>query len=110
MSTSYSRIKAVHYAQTYALSTNTKYHTFTSSDCTNFVSQALYAGGWPMIQGEKKVSSVWYYDFDSWFPGWISPASYTWAAAANFHSFLSASGRAKKVTGAEALELGDVVQ
>ncbi len=107
--TVYDRNKAVTYARKYALSPNSDYHTFPN-DCTNFVSQALFIGGWTMIQGDKKMSTSWYYDKGAWFPGLISPASYTWAGASNFHAFLTWSGRAALVQGPGQLTAGDVVQ
>jgi len=105
----YDRQKAVQYGQRYAQSPNSAYYTFPQ-DCTNFVSQSLFAGGWTMIQGQKQSSSVWYCDKKEWYSFAISPASYTWAGARNFHDFLSGSGRAKLAKKPEDLTLGDVVQ
>jgi len=105
----YDRNKAAEYARKYAISPNSEYHKF-DNDCTNFVSQALFVGGWPMIQGDKKMSTSWYYDKGAWFPGLISPASYTWGGASNFHAFLTWSRRAELVDGASKLGVGDVVQ
>lgn len=33
------------------------------SDCTNFASQVLYAGGIPQVSGERKSSDAWFYEY-----------------------------------------------
>lgn len=49
----YSRTNAVNYANTYALSCNPNHKYFTrGGNCTNFVSQCMYAGG-------VKTDSTW---------------------------------------------------
>ena len=65
--TSYSGSSAATYARTYALSYNTNYPSYALSggDCTNFVSQCLYAGGIPMngsnsSTGTYNSTTKWY--------------------------------------------------
>jgi len=57
----YSREKTVNYARKYALIYNKQYTDFSNSggDCTNFVSQCVYAGGIPL-------SLTWRPYFSSW--------------------------------------------
>ena len=99
----YSRISSSEYATKYALSPNPAYPPYPN-DCTSFVSQALFAGGWTMIDGGRADSTVWWWGLSVW-----SKASYTWGGAENLSQFLATSGRAKACTEAE-LKLGDVVQ
>jgi hypothetical protein len=104
----FNRDAAAAYARKWALSTHGDYPRF-DNDCTNFVSQALLAGGWTMV-GEHSFSNrqsdtVWWYG-----GAWLTRASYTWAGAQNFYNFLSASKRAKQVTDPMQLDRGDVVQ
>jgi hypothetical protein len=60
-----------------------------SNDCTNFVSQAMWAGGWPTSSG------WWYADDDpngnEDYPldGWSS----SWTVSTDFYSFVNNSGR-----------------
>lgn len=63
---SYDRYAARNYARAYAENPNPEYRDFTNSggDCTNFVSQALLAGGWTEIGKYSYTSSyAWYYDW-----------------------------------------------
>ena len=65
----YDRISAVNYARKWALSRNPKYYDYEQlgGDCTNFISQCIYAGakvmnyntinGWYYINGNKKSPS-----------------------------------------------------
>ena len=48
----YNRQKAVNYAMKWWNSRNRKFYSY-SQDCTNFVSQCLYAGGIPMLYNKK---------------------------------------------------------
>ena len=66
---SYDRQSAYEYAKTWAFKRNPKYYNFdpVGGDCTNFISQCLYAGsrimnyakntGWYYINGNNKSSS-----------------------------------------------------
>ena len=99
----YNRTDSVKYALRYALSPNPDYPPFPN-DCTSFVSQALRAGGWTMIDGGRKDNNVWWWGLSAW-----SKASYTWGGAHNLSQLLASSGRAKACAESE-LKLGDVVQ
>lgn len=107
----YAASKAVAYAKKWALSTNKSYPRF-SNDCTNFVSQAVLAGGWKMAGGscgDRKSNSAWWYgDWECWYPG--VRASYTWAGAQNFFNFVKGSGRGTAAANVSDLDLGDVLQ
>ena len=56
----YNRKKAYEYAKKWAYSRNPKYYDFNNigGDCTNFISQCLYAGG---LEMNYKENFGWYY-------------------------------------------------
>jgi Domain of unknown function (DUF4157)/Putative amidase domain len=114
---SYNRSAAATYALIWAENTNPDYGRFLQ-DCTDFVSQALFAGGLSMIKGkdqcsEFKSNNVWWFEQDGCFrfpPFSNIRASYTWAGAPNLHDFLLSSGRGNALGSVADLELGDVLQ
>jgi hypothetical protein len=74
------------------------------NDCTNFVSQCLYAGGASQIGHESGPysSTSWYYeDF------FLSKPSYTWGGAQNFYNFWSWRVGVKSY--ASSVEAGDPI-
>ena len=109
----YNRAKAVAYARRWASSPNPAYDE-ADNDCTNFVSQALLAGGWTQVSrtsddSDRQEKTVWWYGQRSgWYRGINS--SWTWANAQFFHDFLKLSGRGKQVSDPMKLRPGDVVQ
>jgi len=107
----YSGTAAAAYAKKWALSTNPAYPRF-SNDCTNFVSQAVEAGGWTMTSGgcgsRKDDDQWWYGSSRCWYPG--VRASYTWAGAHNFSRFVPAGGRGSAAKAVSDLNVGDVLQ
>jgi cell wall-associated NlpC family hydrolase len=61
--TTYNRAAAIQYADTYWSTYNSAYPSFATKggDCTNFVSQALYAGGVPMHTSPTySGTAAWY--------------------------------------------------
>jgi len=104
---SYDRIAAVRYAHKWWNGHNPNFRAF-SVDCTNYVSQVLYAGGIPMTYTGRQNSGWWYQgdggENDKW--------SYSWAVAHSLRWFL-ASGkgrpRAESVQYASQLQPGDVI-
>jgi hypothetical protein len=132
----YLRDRAVAYARRYAVTYNPQFISYTN-DCTNFVSQAMLAGGWQMQGGsldDRTSPESWWYGLAkppegefSDFINWIRSigknraqehdegyarymASKTWASAEHFHRFLQQSGRARIVDDYMQLEPGDIVQ
>jgi hypothetical protein len=111
----YNRLLAVGYASTYAYHYNKDWIADTV-DCTNFVSQALYFGGWPMTAGNgDNDDTAWFNvgDPDSFMgKSWgrsHHKRSYTWGSAPHFGRFLEISGRARRCK-IDELIIGDVVQ
>ncbi|WP_217586080.1 amidase domain-containing protein [Lentibacillus saliphilus] len=77
----YDRQAAVKYAERWWNSYNPQYRTF-DVDCTNYVSQCLYAGGAPM-RGAPNRAKGWWYQNDNW--------SFSWAVAHSLRWYLSGS-------------------
>jgi hypothetical protein len=104
---------AAAYARRWAKSTNPKYPRFgegqeIGEDCTNFVSQAMLAGGWTMVgwgDFDRGSDIVWWYG-----QGWFARASHTWSGAPNFARFLVASGRGSRAKNPRELQPGDIIQ
>ncbi len=112
----YSGSAAATYAKTWALSTNPSYPRM-ANDCTNFVSQAMIAGGWTQRIGssycsDRKKNSVWWYRRNGCSYWWRSNvhASHTWGGAENFYQFTRSSGRGTVATHIHNLDIGDVLQ
>ena len=100
----YDRNKAAEYAKKWALGRNPKYYDFdpVGGDCTNFVSQCIYAGsgvmnynkyGWYYINGNNKSAS--------------------WSGVEYLHKFLTQNkevGPYGKEVNMQDAEVGDVIQ
>jgi hypothetical protein len=98
----YNRAQAVRYAETWWNSYNPAFPKF-DVDCTNFVSQCLYAGGAPMT-GYPNRAKGWWCKNKSW--------SYSWAVAHSFRWYLSGARvglQAVEVSSPEQLMAGDVI-
>jgi hypothetical protein len=112
----YNRQAAVGYALNWALSFNPAFpETHNGSDCSNFVSQCLLAGGWKMVRGGTlfDVSDLFVWWHAELTPGGPVPEdskrySWTWGAADNLAHFLHRCGRAFKRGKFEDLQGGDV--
>ena len=66
----YDRISAVEYAKKWAYKRNNKYYNFDSvgGDCTNFISQCLYAGS--KVMNYKKDLGWYYINANNKSPSW----------------------------------------
>ncbi len=103
----FNRMKAVAYATHWAFKRSANYPDYSSDgglggggDCTNFVSQCLHAGGWPMIEGPRRDATAWWTRFDE--------SSNNWASAQWFDRFLTWHAPVKRCQRDE-LEMGDIV-
>jgi len=98
----YDRLAAVQYAERWWNDYHPNFEKF-AVDCTNFVSQCLYAGGAPM-RGEPNRAKGWWYKNDNW--------SYSWSVSHSLRWYLSGSTKGlqgKEVESAEELSAGDVI-
>ncbi|RED63110.1 amidase domain-containing protein [Cohnella lupini] len=104
----YLREAAVTYAERWWNEPNPAYENF-EVNCTNYVSQCLFAGGAPMNYTGRRPSGWWYKGFSNKDEQW----SFSWAVANSLQHYLSnprAFGlRAEAVSKPESLKLGDVI-
>jgi hypothetical protein len=106
-SASYNYYNMIVYAATWFNGHNWQYNNYDGStgDCTNFVSQALAAGGWQQVGSgffwERTDSSKWYHS---------NPDSYTWSGAQNFFWFATGSGRTYELAYLASMGPADVMQ
>jgi len=99
---SYDRLAAVKYAERWWNSYNPAYKKF-AVDCTNYVSQCLFAGGAPM-RGAPVREQGWWYKNNNW--------SYSWSVSHSMRWYLSGSTQGlqgKEVEKAEDLNPGDII-
>ena len=102
----YDRQKAVAYARKWALNKNPEFGYFggIGGDCTNFISQCLFAGGGVMSYNYLKG---WYFNS-------MSDRSPSWTSVAYLQSFLLrsyiAEGPVAQIVKLQDLEEGDIIQ
>jgi len=101
----YDRDRALRYARRWAFERNPLFEDYAGigGDCTNFVSQSIYAGGCVM---NYTPTFGWYY---------ISPTDRApaWTGVQFFYNFLTANegeGPYGEEAGPEEVQLGDVIQ
>ncbi|MCM3739616.1 amidase domain-containing protein [Oceanobacillus luteolus] len=98
----YDRREAVRYAERWWNSYNPAFRVF-DDDCTNYISQCLYAGGAPM-RGAPQRDRGWWYQGNNW--------SYSWSVAHSLRWYLSGSTvglRGRELENPQDLMLGDVI-
>lgn len=101
----YNRGKAVTYAREWALSRNKKYYDFSNlgGDCTNFISQCLYAGS--NIMNTTPTFGWYYFSLNNRAPAWTS--------VNHLYNFLIKNNKkavfAEEVS-IEEIEPGDIIQ
>ncbi|WNG61836.1 amidase domain-containing protein [Archangium gephyra] len=98
---SYDYSAMANYAVAWALGRNPSYRTFPN-DCTNFISQAVTAGGWAQVSGWYQNNDVWWYNSLN--------QSYTWAGAENWYWFATGSGRTYMLANVWYMGVADVLQ
>lgn len=97
------RAAAVAYARKYALNYNSAYHKYPNLDCTNFVSQAMRAGGWSQTGGFK-------WDVGAWWHGGIWDSN-AWTVAETFYKFTrNVSKRGAYLSQLAQVRTGDIIQ
>lgn len=100
----YDRLQAVKYADIWWNDYNPSFPTIKENDCTNYISQCLYAGGIPMDYSSHRNQGWWY-------NGKNEQWSFTWTVANSFRWYLENGGHIKvqPVEGPEYLSIGDVI-
>ncbi len=106
----YSGTSAASYAIKYATTPNKQYKYFSfnesiGGDCTNFISQCLFAGGAPMVYNKL---NPWYYRNGRCSPSWSVAHSLYWYLKRNFkNSLLGPKGL--ETNNINMLKLGDLI-
>jgi len=103
----YRREDAVLYADRWWDGFNPEFAAF-EVDCTNYISQCLFAGGAPINYTGKRESGWWYKGYLGGREAW----SYSWSVANALERYLTHSDaglRAELVSRPEQLQLGDVI-
>ncbi|MEV4503883.1 amidase domain-containing protein [Streptomyces klenkii] len=93
------------YAEKYWKNYNPAYRSHplgTGGDCTNFVSQALKAGGWKHAPGKAGDYTKWWYGSDTESDSWTGVNEWSW--------FAQNSKRVTPLKYAYQMEVGDVLQ
>lgn len=99
----YDRLKAVQYAERWWNDYNPAFVRIEENDCTNYISQCLYAGGAPM-RGYPNRGNGWWIRGKTW--------SWSWTVAHALRLYLGNSKvglRAKEVSRPDQLMLGDII-
>ncbi|WP_128379214.1 amidase domain-containing protein [Streptomyces cavernae] len=91
----YNYNKMVAYADKHWRNYNDAFRKY-STDCTNFISQVVYAGGWDPKGGaliDRKKNKYWFYGPTTLW------TSYTWAGAENWYWFAKKHSKRTKILG-----------
>ncbi|WP_260610569.1 amidase domain-containing protein [Streptomyces sp. WAC06614] len=93
------------YAEKYWSSYNPAYRKFNGSggDCTNFISQALNAGGWKPVPGSSTDYRNWWYDASK-------GQSQSWVGANEWAWFTLSNQRATNLANVYQMDIGDILQ
>lgn len=98
----YNRAAAVAYAHQWSCNgttscRNSAYQDLGGEDCTNFVSQALLAGGVTQTKVGYGYEQWWYDGYEDWWPYGDIHRSHSWGLVTNLSTQLQATGRATGV-------------
>lgn len=101
----YNPAKAVEYARTWAMKRNLRYYNFDKlgGDCTNFISQCIYAGSGVM---NYTKDTGWYYSS-------VSNRAAAWSSVDYFYRFLTTNkgkGPYGSTIPVEHSRVGDIIQ
>ncbi|MBT2386507.1 amidase domain-containing protein [Streptomyces sp. ISL-11] len=92
------------YAEKYWRNYNPSYRSFNSQggDCTNFISQALKAGGWKNLPGGAEDYRSWFYDSSTQSTSWVGANEWSWSALN--------SRRVTSLPNVFQMDVGDILQ
>jgi hypothetical protein len=100
----YDRLRAFKYAELWWNGFNPGYLKF-QVDCTNYVSQVMAAGGFPMEFHARRDRGWWYRHKGGTHDTW----SFSWAVANALRLYLEHSRRTRRVEHPSQLKIGDVI-
>ncbi|MEV7723457.1 amidase domain-containing protein [Streptomyces sp. NPDC087917] len=92
------------YAEKYWSNYNPAYRKFTGAggDCTNFISQALKAGGWKTVPGSTSDYRNWSYENARQTDSWVGANEWAW--------FTLSNQRAVNLANVYQTDVGDILQ
>ncbi|MFJ3840752.1 amidase domain-containing protein [Streptomyces sp. NPDC054904] len=92
------------YAEKHWSNYNPQYRKFNGAggDCTNFISQALKAGGWKPVPGSSSDYRNWWYDGSRQSDSWVGANEWAW--------FTLSNKRAANLANVYQMDVGDVLQ
>jgi hypothetical protein len=102
--TAYDYAAMTTYAEKYWKNYNASYRRFTSAggDCTNFLSQALKAGGWKTVTNSTEDYDTWWYGTSGQSDSWVGVNEWSW--------FTQTAKRTTALANAYQMDLGDALQ
>ncbi|MGK5629343.1 amidase domain-containing protein [Streptomyces sp. URMC 123] len=102
--TGYNYAAMASYAEKYWRNYNPAYRKFNAAggDCTNFISQALRAGGWKDAPGPSDDNRSWYYATNGQSVSWVGANEWSW--------FTLSSKRATNLANVYQMDVGDILQ
>lgn len=95
----YDRVRVLRYAELWWNGKNPAFPRF-ADDCTNFISQCLYAGNLPPTGGSNR-SVGWWYTAQNW--------SYSWSTSHALYKYLHSQVGATSLNNPRDLKIGDVI-
>lgn len=101
----YDRVQSTRYAELWWNGFNPEYRSF-SDDCTNFISQCLFAGRMPQSGGQTRESGWWYKFGNS---NMAEPWSYSWSTSHALAQYLLHHVGAQRLQHARELKMGDLI-
>lgn len=92
------------YAEKYWKNYNPAYRKFNDAggDCTNFISQALKAGGWKNDSGTYSDYRNWWYNSSNQTVSWVGANEWAW--------FTLSAKRATNLSNVYQMDVGDILQ
>ena len=102
--TTYNYAAMATYAEKYWKNYNTAYRRYNSAggDCTNYLSQSLYAGGWKQVANSAEDYGTWYSKTSGESDTWIGVNEWSW--------FTQTAKRTTALANAYQMDVGDVLQ
>jgi hypothetical protein len=101
----YDRVRGLRYSELWWNGWNPSFAKL-SDDCTNFISQCLFAGQCPMVGGTDRANG-WWYKVNS--TETLEQWSYSWTTAQALYVHLTTTWGAKVLSSPRELKIGDII-